>query len=437
MDPIRGRTAVVPGRRYTASTGYSVRVLIISFLGVALSGFDSIARSVSAPVIVDDLHISVTFVTVVHSLSYLITAGFNLILGWVMQRWGRKAAFVLVLAATSITSGATAFVAGAWTYAVVGTIAGVCLSTQGPAGLLVGEETPAKRRGLYLGIMGASFPVGSAVISAVGAVILPTGNWRLLFYLTFLPIVLAGVAMFALREPARSRDAIKVAQGEGPEEAAPEVIENVIDVEKARKHAWVQAFGPDIRKQTILLMITAFLLNTNQSMGLTLGAIFFTRYHQLPVGLASLVVSVMSIGSIVGAVLVGRIGDRVNPRNLLVVCVIVGAVGIMGFAIPGGAAVVFPTVILYGVVGMGSTGVWGRYLIESFPTRVRPTCVQFVHSAWFLNGVVIPPLLAMLIDAHEDAYAALLSGALSIIGALLLLACRSFPPQRELEELAI
>lgn len=434
MDPIRGQTAVVPGRRYTATTGYSVRVLIISFLGVALSGFDSIARSVSAPVIVDDLHISVTFVTVVHSLSYLITAGFNLMLGWVMQRWGRKAAFVLVLAATSITSGATAFVAGAWTYAVVGTIAGVCLSTQGPAGLLVGEETPAKRRGLYLGIMGASFPVGSAVISAVGAVILPTGNWRLLFYLTFLPIVLAGVAMFALREPARSQDAIKVARGEA---ADPDAVADVIDVAKARKNAWVQAFGPDIRKQTILLMITAFLLNTNQSMGLTLGAIFFTKYHHLPVGLASLVVSVMSIGSIVGAVLVGRIGDRVNPRNLLVVCVIVGAVGIMGFAIPGGAAVVFPTVILYGVVGMGSNGVWGRYMIESFPTRVRPTCVQFVHSSWFLNGVVIPPLLAMLIDAHEDAYAALLSGVLSIIGALLLLACRSFPPQKELEELAV
>lgn len=434
MDPIRGQTAEVPARRYTASTGYSLRVLIIAFLGVGLSGFDSIARSVSAPVIVTDLHISVTFVTVIHSLSFLVTAGFNMVLGWVMQRWGRKAAFVLVLAATSITSGATAFVAGAWTYAVVGTIAGVCLSTQGPAGILVGEETPAKRRGLYMGIMGAAFPVGSATISMVGAIVLPTGNWRLLFYLTFLPIVLAGVAMFALREPARSADAIRVARGEA---ADPEVVEKVIDVEKARKHAWAQAFGPDIRKQTILLMITAFLLNTNQSMGLTLGAIFFTRYHHLAVGLASLMVSVMSIGSIVGAVLIGRIGDRVNPRNLLVVCVIVGALGIMGFAIPGGAAVVFPAVILYGVVGMGAGGVWGRYMIESFPTRVRPTCVQMVHSTWFLNGVVIPPLLAMLIDAHMDAYAALMSGALSIIGACLLLACRSFPPQKELEEIAI
>lgn len=434
MDPIRGQATVAPARRYAATTGYSVRVLIIAFLGVSLSGFDSIARSVSAPVIVDDLHISVTFVTVVHSLSYLITAGFNQVLGWVMQRWGRKAAFVLVLAVTAITSGMTAFVAGAWTYAVVGTIAGVCLSTQGPAGLLVGEETPAKRRGLFLGILGAAFPVGSATISMVGALVLPSGNWRLLFYLTFLPIVLAAVAAFALREPPRSEDARKVMQGEA---ADPQVVGNVIDVEKARKPSWAQAFGPDIRKQTILLMATAFLLNTNQSMGLTLGAIFFTRYHHLPVGTASLAVSVMSVGSIVGAVLIGRAGDFLNPRNLLVICTTVGALGIMGFAIPGGAAVVFPVVILYGLVGMGTIGVWGRYLVESFPTRVRPTCVQLVHSTWFLNGVVIPPLLAMLIDAHEDAYAALLSGALSIIGAGLLLACRSFPPQQELEDIAI
>lgn len=431
MDPIRA--TATPIDRYTATTGYSIRVLVISFLGVALSGFDSIARSVSAPVIVDDLHISVTFVTFIHGLSYLVTALFNQLLGWVMQRWGRKAAFVLVLAATSVTSGMTAFVNGAWFYAVIGTIAGVCLSTQGPAGLLVGEETPAKRRGLYLGILGAAFPVGSFAISVLGAVVLPTGNWRLLFYLAFLPIVVAAVALFALREPPRADDARKVMEGA---EAAP-VAERAIDVERARRPAWVQAFGSDLRKQTILLLFTAFLLNTNQSMGLTLGAVFFNRYHHMSVGTASLAVSVISLGSIVGAVLLGRIGDHVNPRNLLVVCTFAGALAIMAFAVPGGGAVVFPVVAVYGLVGMGTIGIWGRYLVESFPTRVRATCVQMVHGAWFLNALIVAPLLAVLIDAHRDVEAALLSGILSIAGALLLLACRSFPPRQELEEIAV
>ncbi|HLH68980.1 MAG TPA: MFS transporter [Candidatus Dormibacteraeota bacterium] len=420
--------------RPAASTRYSLLVLIIAFAGVALAGFDSIARSVSLPLIVRDLHTSVTFGSAVFGVSFLVTAVADQVLGFLAERWGRKHAFLVALIATALTSGVTGFANGVVFYAIAGSLAGVCLSTNGIAPLLVGEETSPGLRGLYLGILLSAFTVGSLVISLVGAVVLPTGNWRLLFYLAFAPVILAAIAALVLREPPRAREArlVKLASDPGTVR-----VEHPIDIRRARRSEWAQIFAEDLRRQTIVLLVVGFLININQSLVVVLGVTYFNGYDRLPIGLASLTVSVSSLAGLAGTIGLGRLSDYLSPRNLVVALTVVASLVIMTFAVRMQAAPIFALVAVLGLCASGSLAIWNRYVVESYPTRARGTGLMLVSGVFFLNGTFAPPLFGALIDRDLYPAAALIAGGIGIIGALILLGGRAIPPRRELEEIAI
>ncbi len=66
---------------------------LVLVIGVALSAFDSIARNVSLPLMVKDLHMSITSGSAIFSISALVTFVANLALGRLMDRWGARIHF--------------------------------------------------------------------------------------------------------------------------------------------------------------------------------------------------------------------------------------------------------------------------------------------------------------------------------------------------------
>ena len=239
------------------------------------------------------------------SLSAFVSVVSHLILGQLSDRWGRKNTFLAALVITALTSGLTAFITHAWQFALTGAIAGVAVAVPTTAQVLAGEEMPADKRGVMTGAIAGSFSIGILIVSLVGAFVLPTGNWRPLFIIAFAPILIAIIAAFILREPPRAAEVKRFKQGL---EDASELTYRV-DVEKAKHPEWRQIFASDLRRQTLVLITCALMLSVATGFVLTLGVTYVVSYNGLSIGQASLTLTIISAFGILGAIVMGRLGD--------------------------------------------------------------------------------------------------------------------------------
>lgn len=411
--------------------GYLPVLVTIALLGTAVSAFDGVARSIALPLIATDLHFSTFFAGLAISLGFLVTFLCNLVVGLLMDKWGRKTTFLVTLLAIALSSGFTAFVTQAWQYALFSALAGVTLSIIPAGQMLVGEESPSHIRGLLTGLVTIAYAIGSAVVGVIGSIILPTGNWRLLFLLAFSPILVAIVAFLVLREPPRAQELRRIKQG------AQDTTMR-IDVEKAQQSGWKQIFAPDLRRQTIILMVSGFLMNFNLGLILTLGVVFITAYQHLPIGVASLAITVEGLATIVGGLILGRLGDFLPSRNLIIVATLIGSLSVAALAFPtGGAPVVFAVMILCGMFAQGMQACWNRYIAESYPTRARATGMSLIQGTFFLGIAIAPTLFGAFMNAGQFATTAILAASIGCVGALILLGGEVIPPQKELEDIHI
>jgi MFS family permease len=420
---------------YGAAKGksYLAVLLTIILLGTALSAFDGVARSLALPLIAADIHFSTLFAGEAISAGFLVTFVCNIVLGVLMDKLGRKTTFLVTMLAIGLSCGFTAFITQAWQFALFTALAGVSLSVIPSGQVLVGEESPPKIRGLLTGLVTISYAIGVVVVGVIASIILPTGNWRLLFLIAFSPILIAILAFLVLREPPRSQELRNLKKGN---------IENIdttrIDVEKAQWSGWKQIFASDLRRQTIILMLSGFFMNFNVGLVLTLGVVFFTTYQHLPIQMAALAITVEGVSCIVGGLVLGWLGDFWPSRNLIIIATLIGSLSLIALAIPtGGIPVVFTVMVLVGVFAHGMQSCWNRYIAESYPTRARATGMTLIQGTYFIGLAVAPTLFGALMNAGLFAATAILTAGLASFGALILLGGKVIPPQKELEEIHI
>ncbi|MBX5468084.1 MAG: MFS transporter [Firmicutes bacterium] len=421
----------------SVSPRYLTVLMIVVTLGVLVSAFDSVARNDALPLILKYLHMNVAAGGMVLSAGFIATTLGNLFVGPIMDRWGRKRVFVYSMIAIALTSGFTAFIQNVVEYILVGFFSGIVLTVIEIGNVLVAEEAPKESRGLLSGIVTAGFPMGTIVIGLVGAVVLPSGNWRLLFLLSFTSIILAVVAHFALREPPRSAEALRVKRESARIRHGEHVATTFgIDEDKAVRREWAQIFAPDLRRQTIVASLFGILVNFSVGFVLVVGVEYFVIFDHLGIAAASLALTVEGIFTLVGEIVAGWLADRWASRNLLIVWNIIGAVVVALFAVRGGPAWIYALMAAFGFFGQGYQGTWWRYLNDSFPTRARGTGSAFVTAVYFFGFIFAPTMYGQILNSGHLTVAPLLSAGIVLVGALILFAGRKIPPRRELEELA-
>ena len=416
-----------------SGNNYLKVLIIVAMAGIALSGFDSVARSVSLPLISNELHMSISFTSQVFSLSAFVSFASHLILGQLSDRWGRKNTFLAALVITALTSGFTAFITQAWQFALTGAIAGVAVAVPTAAQVLAGEEMPANKRGIMTGAIAGSFSIGIFIVSLVGAAILPTGNWRPLFFIAFAPILIAVIAVFMLREPPRAAEVKRLKKGL---EDASELTYRV-DVEKAKHLEWKQLFAEDLRRQTIVLIVGALMLSVAVGFVLTLGVTYVTSYNGLTIEQASLTLTIISGFGILGAIVMGRLGDYVPSRLLILICTVLSGLALASYGIKGGIGLIFPAAAVFGFFGQGMVGCWFKYVTESFPTRTRGTGLLMIQAMYGLGVVYGPLIFGALMGAGQFPATVIVAALIPVLGASVLFAGMHIATRKELEEIQI
>jgi len=187
-------------------------LMLLSLLNLA----DKELLAAVAPAIKVNLELDDGHLGLIRSTVFLTAIVGAFIWGPLADRWKRKNVLALGATCWSAVTWLTAYATGFGTLAAARGGMSFFESCFSPSAYsLITDVVPRARRGLILGLLGITYPLGTILALLVGGLV-GEANWRLPFLYFGIPGVLLGLAVLAfVREPRRgaSEDAVLEAQG--------------------------------------------------------------------------------------------------------------------------------------------------------------------------------------------------------------------------------
>lgn len=272
--------------------GTAVTVLLC-FLVAVVEGFDIQAIGVAAPRLAPELGLSSGALGWIFSFGNVGFVLGAMIGGWLGDRIGRKPVFVGAVFLFGLFTLATTLTDTFWPLLSVRFLAGMNFGAALPIMMAVAAEvTTPNRRSLTASMMFCGMPFGGGLSALLTQAFPPDFDWRLLFYIGgAIPIALVPVLWKFL----------------------PETLQSAGRQEARRVSTWEALFGGGRATATLLLWAT-FLPTL---------IILYLILNWLPTLVAAIGIDAaiapqaslaFNFASIAGALLIGRLVDRFDPR---------------------------------------------------------------------------------------------------------------------------
>lgn len=355
---------------------------IVCFLSNALGGTVSTLMSVYLPTVVRDLLGDVdiqrmgevsAYINALYILGW--TAG-GLTWGAISDRIGRIRALSLTVAFDGLFTIATAY-AGSWEMVVVFRI----LSGFGVGGVLVISATllseifPERWRAVFIGILSIGFPVG---IFSAGAVNLLFANWRDGFHVGVLPLTVALLIAWVVKES---------------------------DAWRAGKVSRAKSGGIAFNSADTMNIVRGALIFGAMLIGL------WAIFSWLPTWVQSLLTEgdgqrerglsmmLLGAGGLTGGFFSGWVANAIGLRRAMMICF--AASMILSFVLfklnTTFSWIIFPEIAVIAIFFGISQGLLSTYIPGLFPTTIRATATGicfnvgriFTAAAVFFVGVLV------------------------------------------------
>ena len=406
---------------------YQVLVFVLCFLIVLIDGFDTQAVAFAAPLLRHELgggH---------NALGLLFSAGLlgglfgGLAFGPVGDRLGRRPILVAALAIVAAGTLATAAAHGAPALATLRFLTGLGLGGAIPGVIaLAAEYAPSGRRKLIVSLVFSGFPLGAVVGSLVSAWVLPHLGWRAIFVIGgAAPAVLLPVCWILLPESlahlrarhGSAQAAARIIARLGPQ-ASKALGEDAGD-HRGPRNAIVDLFSEGRAAGTALLWLICFvsLLATYCTISWLPTLV---REAGLPLSTAVLAAGAINVGSVLGNIVLSRLGDRISPFGPIAASFLLGGlcVGMIGMA-TGSSGEMLGVCLAAGAFAVGGQLSITALIAAYYPARLRATGVGWSFGIGRLGGVV-GPMIAGLLLAADIGFGRLMFviGAIFVVAAI-------------------
>jgi AAHS family 4-hydroxybenzoate transporter-like MFS transporter len=361
-------------------------VVLLCFLVVAIDGFDTAAVGFIAPALRREWGVTPA------QLSPLFGAGlFGLMVGAFVfgplsDRIGRKVVLVLTTLFFGLATLASAFSTSIEMLIALRFVTGIGLGGAMPAAItLTSEFCPERRRASLVTLMFCGFTIGSAAAGLAASHIVGAFGWQGLLVLGgVLPVALVPVLWFLLPESVR----YLVLKGEHPEQVAaalrrvaPEADLTGAAFTGVRKPAQgspvAQLFRGGLATGTLLIWLTFFMsllvfYLLSSWLPLLITTAGFSLAH------ASLMAATLATGGTVGAILIGRLMDRIDPHLVLA-----GAYLLAGaFVVLLGNATGAPWLLVFAIFGAGFGVAGAQVGVNALAAAYYPTASRGTGVSW-------------------------------------------------------
>jgi len=329
---------------------------------------------------------------------FLAGWGMSMVWGPIGDRIGRVRALMLTILAYSLFTLLCAFVTNIWQLAILRFFCGIGIGGEQPIGAAyIAEELDENRRKMGAGLMHTGYYFGFFLAAVANYFIGANFGWRWMFILGGTPALLIAFIRYGVHESKKWQDKF----GDATEEERPKMLK-----------AFGTLFSPLYMKDTIV-MSGLFLISI---ILLWAGSIYVpTAITQLaaragnaaPVAaqIASYGAVVLSVGTIIGCVLVPLIGERIGrPKTMALFFSVLGVSAAYGFGwvfyMSGDVLTLFFIAVFFMGLGGANFAVYTMWLPELYATECRASAIGFISSVGRFVGVAMVFLLGSGIASY-------------------------------------
>jgi MFS family permease len=308
---------------------------------------------------------------------FLVGWGLSFLWGPIADHLGRTKALAGTILVYAVFTGAAALAQDVWQLALFRFLAGVGVGGEwAMAGTYVAEAWPEDRRKMGAGYLQTGYYFGFFVAAGLNYTIGAGFGWRAMFLCGLVPVIVSIVTLVGVKEPDRW-----------------EHKQQEVEPATHRGSPLAQIFKGRYLRRTLVMSV----LLTVAIVGLWAGAVYEPTAINLlakangidPAGgarLASFGTALLSIGTIIGCILLPWLAERLGRRPTLAlyfagmfVCIAL-AFG-WAFYLPSASALpIFLAILFFLGVAGGNFAIFTLWLPELFGTEVRATAFAFCTS---------------------------------------------------------
>ena len=398
--------AIIDSARFLGKPAVIAFMMIIIML---TDGFDLFIPSYVAPAIVNDWGISKAAIQPFVQSGLIGMAIGSVILGWIGDRVGRKKAYIACLALMFVGSAFCYYAESIPELFFWRLIMGLGLGGVTPlATTLVSEWTNRKMRSVVVAAVIVSIPLGGTLAGFVYQALEPAFGWRSMFAVgAIAPFVLFVLFAYLLPEspkymakhPALHKKLAKMLNHLVKEKRF-DGTENFVVIEGGKRSSnwFATIFNRDFRVRTVLIWL-AFSVNSFVLYVFTSQIPLLLDTANLASDLASRGLQYFSggaiLGSVGGAILIGRFGSRYTGTVLAALGGVASALiaGVLG-APQLSVLQLFLLCLIAGASVNGMQAFLYAVSAHSYPTEVRGAAVGMAQTISRVGAVVSPMVAA-------------------------------------------
>ena len=418
-------------------------ILLLCAWIALLDGFDTQAIAYVAPVIAEQWGIAMAGFGPIFGAGLAGLAVGAFVLSPAADRFGRKSVILLSVLLFGIFALVTARATTLNELLVYRFLTGLGLGGAMPNIVaLTSEYAPKRMRALLIAIMFCGFPLGSTIGGVISAPLIGAFGWQAVFVVGgVLPLLTLIVLLIWLPESIRyllTRDVadIRIAKLLArlhPGISATAASRYVVHGSQASGFPVTKLLSEGRASMTVLLWI-AFFMNLLVMYFLVNWMPSLLKASGLPLNIAILSTAVLNAGGVVGAIVLGRFVDRLDPYLVLGGAYSASALFIAGIAF--GSANVWTLMISTFLAGFGVVGAQiGMNALAAglYPTEIRSTGVGWALGVGRIGSIIGPVAGGVLLGFGWTAQSVVLTAAVpALLAGFAVIALRRREPALKL-----
>ncbi len=380
-------------------TRFHWMVMCLCALLLIFDGYDLFIYGVVLPVLMKEWGLTPLQAGALGSYALFGMMFGALCFGTLADKIGRKKGIAICFVLFSGATVLNGFASGPTEFGILRFVAGLgCGGLMPNAVALMNEYAPKRLRSTLVAIMFSGYAVGGMLSAGVGMYMLPRFGWEAMFFAAAVPLLLLPVIMLFLPESVgflvrqgrsdqarallkrvdsarklQADDVLEMVDGKGKGAAVLELFREGRAVRTLS--IWVAFFCCLLMVYALSSWLPKLMANAGYSLGSSLSFLL-----------------ALNLGSVVGAIGGGWLGDRMNLPRVLVVFFIVASVSIslLGFK--------SPTPVLYLLIAVaGATTIGTQILLYACAAQFYGLSIRSTGLGWASgigrNGAIVGPLL--------------------------------------------
>jgi len=375
-----------------------------SFLGWTLDAFDFFVLVFLVDVLAAQFHVPQSKIIGTTFATLAMRPVGALIFGLLADRYGRRAPLMANVVFFSIVELLCGFAPNYTVFLILRTIYGIGMGGEwGVGSSLAMESVPTKLRGTISGIVQSGYSCGYLLAAVAAKVVLPFWGWRAMFWVGGLPALLAFYIRF------------KVTESEAWKRQRMPEFRSIIRMAASN---WTLLLF-----MVVMMALMNFLSHGTQD----LYPHFLASTHGFSTSTVANIAILYNVGSLIGAILFGRLSERIGRRPSLVSATLVALCAIPLWAFGRSLRAIQVGAFLMQVGVQGAWGIIPAHLNELSPPAVRGLLPGFAYQLGVLIASPVNLIEYKLRDRFGYSWA--LAG-FEIVNILVLATVVSLGPER-------